>query len=123
MFRGPELHIFGVVTVTAGPDPIQRGEIFDEIFRGELLHRSPINEFEGGVDRHGGDPGGPDPQKSAPTPTVNKLYGWWGLCNRSANDLMRTIRRDFSKFGNYIESAAGGTALAGIHFDSGPITQ
>ena len=36
---------------------------------------------------------------------------------------MRTIRRDFSKFGNYVESAAGGLAVAGIHFDSGPITQ
>lgn len=66
-----------------------------------------------------------NPQNPAPTehPTVDKLYGWWGACNRSANDLMRTIRRDFSKFGNYSESAAGGTALAGIHFDSGPITQ
>jgi hypothetical protein len=36
---------------------------------------------------------------------------------------MRTIRRDFSKFGNYSEVAAGGLALAGIRFDSGPITQ
>jgi hypothetical protein len=36
---------------------------------------------------------------------------------------MRTIRRDFSKFGNFSEPVAGGTALAGIKFDSGPITQ
>lgn len=65
------------------------------------------------------------PQNPAPTPRpeVDKLYGWWGPCNRSANDLMRTVRRDFSKFGNFAESVAGGTAVAGIHFDSGPITQ
>ena len=65
------------------------------------------------------------PQNPAPTPRpeVDKLYGWWGPCNRSANDLMRTVRRDFSKFGNYSEDAAGGLAIAGIHFDSGPITQ
>jgi hypothetical protein len=36
---------------------------------------------------------------------------------------MRTIRRDFSKSGNYSEVAAGGLAIAGIKFDSGPITQ
>ncbi len=36
---------------------------------------------------------------------------------------MRTVRRDFSKFGNFAEPVAGGTAVAGIHFDSGPITQ
>jgi YD repeat-containing protein len=65
------------------------------------------------------------PQNPAPGQKldVDKLYGWWGPCNRSANDLMRTVRRDFSKFGNFAEPVAGGTALAGIHFDSGPITQ
>jgi hypothetical protein len=43
--------------------------------------------------------------------------------SQSANDLMRTIRRDFSKFGNYSELAARGTAVGWITFDSGPITQ
>jgi RHS repeat-associated protein len=79
----------------------------------------------GGLESGGGKGTGPEPpQNPAPTPRpeVDKLYGWWGPCNRSANDLMRTIRSDFSKFGNFAEPVAGGTAVAGIHFDSGPIT-
>jgi hypothetical protein len=60
------------------------------------------------------------PQNPAP---VDKGYAWWGDCNRSANDLMRTVRRDFSKFGNFSEPVAGGLGVAGIKFDSGPITQ
>lgn len=66
-----------------------------------------------------------EPQNPAPTqnPPVDKGYGWWGPCNRSANDLMATVRRDFSKFGNYSESVAGGLGVAWINFASGPITQ
>jgi RHS repeat-associated protein len=60
------------------------------------------------------------PQKTTP---VDKGDAWWGDCNRSANDLMRTVRRDFSKFGNFSEPVAGGLGVAGIKFDSGPITQ
>lgn len=36
---------------------------------------------------------------------------------------MRTVRRNFSKFGNFAEQAAGGNFMAGIHFESGPITE
>jgi hypothetical protein len=36
---------------------------------------------------------------------------------------MRTVRRDFSKFGNYSESVADGLGVAWINFASGPITQ
>jgi len=54
---------------------------------------------------------------------VDKGYGWWGPCNRSASDLMRTIRRDFSKFGNFSELLAGGLGYAWIKFDPGPIRQ
>lgn len=36
---------------------------------------------------------------------------------------MRTIKRDFSKFGNFTETLADGLIVAGIQFDEGPIEQ
>jgi RHS repeat-associated protein len=84
---------------------------------GGIRRKAPISEFE---PRFGGRDREPTPQNPAP---VDKGYAWWGDCNRSANDLMRTVRRDFSKFGNFSEPVAGGLGVAGIKFDSGPITQ
>ena len=96
----------------------------DDSFWRRFGRNSGFGGFGGG----GGGGGGPqDPVPSGPpTPTpapprIDKLYGWWGPCNRSANDLMATVRRDFSKFANFSESFAGGLVIAAVKFDSGPI--
>ncbi len=44
-------------------------------------------------------------------------------CNRSASDLFRTLRSEFSKFASFAGPIAGGLGTAGIHFDKGPIIQ
>ena len=77
-----------------------------------------------GGDPHSGDPGGGVGVASDPWHTqINKAYAWVGWCNRSANDLMRTVRRDFAKFGNFSESINYGLAIGFLHFASGAITQ
>lgn len=54
---------------------------------------------------------------------IDKTWSREFDCNRSANDLFRTLRRNFSKFANFAGPLAGGLGTAGIHFEKGPITQ
>ena len=57
-------------------------------------------------------------------PDVPKDYTREFDCNRSANDVFRTIRRDFSKFGNFVGNFGPGdlgTAIVG--FEKGPVRQ
>jgi hypothetical protein len=69
-------------------------------------------------DPHGGDTGGGG--IDAPPP-INKAYAWVGDCNRSANDAMRTIRRNFSRFGDFSEHVTG-IGVGFISFAPGAVT-
>lgn len=72
--------------------------------------------------RRGRGPAEPqEPQN--PATDIDKTYSREFDCNRSANDLFRTLRRDFSKFANFAVPLAGGLGTAGIHFEKGPITE
>jgi RHS repeat-associated protein len=44
-------------------------------------------------------------------------------CNRNANHLFRTLRRNFSKFASYAGPFAGELATAFISFEKGPVTE
>jgi len=54
---------------------------------------------------------------------VDKQFDGEFPCNRSANDVMRTIRRNFSTFGNFSEPVLRGLAVGFLTFAPGPITQ
>jgi len=58
-----------------------------------------------------------------PATDIDKTWSREFDCNRSANDLFRTLRRDFSRFANFASEIAGGLGTAGINFAKGPITQ
>jgi len=63
---------------------------------------------------------------TVPQNTATDIDKTWSRefdCNRSANDLFRTLRRDFSKFASFAGPLAGGLGTAGIHFEKGPVTE
>jgi hypothetical protein len=78
------------------------------------MPRLPQNPHKGGGES---GPGGGVHQE------VDKQFDGEFPCNRSANDVMRTIRRNFSKFGNFSESVLRGLAVGFLTFAPGPITQ